>query len=162
MSVDPAPVSLLSDGRSFPGAAPQCREARWWTRALLRPFPDIADAVELVAGEFFANAVTHTRSGRPGGLVFVSLVALVGGVVHLEVVDQGQARTEARVKPPDPDRPGGRGLFIADALSHAWGRVPAEGDPLHGVFAAVPDGYDGPMVTWADFRTRSGPGPNPR
>ncbi|GAA1104042.1 hypothetical protein GCM10009605_44400 [Nocardiopsis composta] len=153
--------------RTFPGEPDQCREARLWARHEMRPFPDIADAVELVVSEFFGNAIRHTASGEPGGEVFTSLVGLVGGPVHLEVTDQGpcsdRPRTAARVLTPDLTRPDGRGLFLAAALTREWGRIPAEGGPgyLERGFTSIFDvvgeedrvEYDGPMVTWADFTT---------
>ncbi|QBI56260.1 ATP-binding protein [Streptomonospora litoralis] len=169
----------LSAARTFPGLREQCREARMWARALLRPFPDAADAVELVFGEFFANAVTHTASGERDGEVFASLVGLVYGVIHLEVVDQGprsdRPRTAARVLLPDPESTGGRGLFLAAALSKEWGRLPAEDgpgyaergytsissamdadsvpEPVTGLRREPRASYTGPMITWADFTT---------
>lgn len=147
------PLYLLSEYRSFSGVPEECREARLWTRALLREFSDVVDAAEVVASEFFSNAILHTASGRPGGQVFVSLVGLASGVIHLETVDQGQAVTRAEPMEPDAARPGGCGLYLTAALSQSWGRVPADGDPRYGVFAIAPDGYTGPMVTWADFCT---------
>ncbi|WP_084469055.1 ATP-binding protein [Nocardiopsis trehalosi] len=157
----------LKAGRAFPGLAAECREARLWARGLLRPFPDAADAVELVLSEFFGNAITHTASGEPGGQVFTSLVGLVGGPLHLEVTDQGprsdRPRTTARVLAPDLSRPDGRGLFLAAALTKEWGRLPAEGGPDYArrgytsIFrTGVEDpraDYTGPMITWADFAT---------
>ncbi|RNL84234.1 ATP-binding protein [Halostreptopolyspora alba] len=144
----------LSAYRSFPGVAEQCRETRLWVRALVRDFHDVAEAVEMVASEFFSNALRHTASGRPDGEVDVGIVALAAGVLHLEVIDQGQATTRAERQPLDPMRPGGCGLVLAGALSHGWGRVPAEVDPCCGVHTPTPDDYTGPMVTWAHFHTR--------
>lgn len=133
----------------------------------MRPFRDVADPVELVVSEFFTNAVTHTASGERGGEVFVSIVGLVYGVVHLEVVDQGprsdRPKTVARVLMPDPRRPGGCGLFLTSALSKEWGRLPAEGGPTYAekgytsIFTTEHgDDYDGPMITWAEFMTKAG------
>ncbi|MDA8369054.1 MAG: hypothetical protein M0026_04220 [Nocardiopsaceae bacterium] len=88
-------------------------------------------------------------------------------MIHLEVVDQGpradRPRTAARVMLPDPERPGGRGLFLAAALAKEWGRLPAEGGPGYAergyasIFDTGPEDpvgrYTGPMITWADFTT---------
>ncbi|MFC3998094.1 ATP-binding protein [Nocardiopsis sediminis] len=160
-------IYTVKSGRAFPGVATECREARLWARDLLRPFPDVADAVELVVSEFFGNAIVHSASGEPGGEVFVSIVGLVGGPLHLEVIDQGprrdRPRSTARVLSPDLRRRDGRGLFLAAALTKEWGRLPAEGGPGYerrgytSIFVAGPEqpqgDYMGPMITWADFMT---------
>jgi len=153
------PVATVSGGLALSGRPEQCREARLWARSLLCPFPDVVDAVELVASEFFTNAIRYTASGRPGGCVGLTLVGLASEVVHLEVVDQGCAEGTAAVLPPALDRTHGRGLFLAEALAQAWGQVPTGGDPRYGPFAAAPDGHRGPLVTWADFLTKIRPAP---
>ncbi|WP_082127030.1 ATP-binding protein [Allosalinactinospora lopnorensis] len=145
----------LSAYRSFPGLAEQCRQARVWVRALVRDFSDVADAVEVVASEFFSNALRHTASGGPEGEVDVCLVGLTTGVIHLEVIDQGEATTTAERQPLDPLRPGGCGLILAEALSCTWGRTPADTDPRSGAHTPAPNGYTGPMITWAHFHTRT-------
>ncbi|WP_017595344.1 ATP-binding protein [Nocardiopsis potens] len=151
------PVATVSGGLALPGRPEQCSQARLWTRSLLHPFPDVADAVELVASEFFTNAIRYTASGRPGGRVGLTLVGLSSGIVHLEIVDQGCAEGTAAVLPPAVDRTHGRGLFLAEALAQAWGQVPTGGDPRYGPFAAAPEGHRGPLVTWADFLTKIRP-----
>lgn len=131
----------LKARRTFPGDPEQCREARLWVRAVMRPFPDAADAVEVVVSEFFGNAVRHTASGEPGGEVAVELTGGDGRPIRLTVVDQGgrsdRPATAARVLAPTLSRPDGRGLFLAAALSSEWGRSPLDGT--------------GSMATWAEF-----------
>ncbi|WP_082126636.1 ATP-binding protein [Allosalinactinospora lopnorensis] len=155
--MEAASLFTLSAYRSFPGLAEQCREARIWVRALVRDFYDVADAVEVVASEFFSNALRHTASGRPEGEVDVGLVGLITGTIHLEVIDQGEATTTAELQPFDPLRPGGCGLVLAEALSCTWGRAPTDVDPCFGVRTPAPDHYTGPMVTWAHFHTATRP-----
>ncbi|TDQ52195.1 ATP-binding protein [Actinorugispora endophytica] len=159
MTVEAFSIYTLKESRTFPGLAEECAAARSWTRALVAPFHDVIEAVELVVSEFFSNALAHTASGQAGGEVFVSLVGLVYGTLHLEVVDQGprtdRPRTAARVMLPDPGRPGGCGLFLTAALAREWGRTPADGS--YGIFDRSPDDYTGPMVTWADFTTSAAP-----
>ncbi|MBV2364918.1 ATP-binding protein [Streptomonospora nanhaiensis] len=164
---DDVGIYTLRACRTFAGAARECREARLWARRHMRPFPDVADAVELVVSEFFGNAVRHTASGQPGGTVFVSLVGLVSGALHLEVHDEGPRRgaprTTARVLAPDLERPDGRGLFLAAALTKEWGRLPLHGGPGYAErgYTSIfdPDldhetsDYVGPMITWAEFST---------
>ncbi|RCV57767.1 ATP-binding protein [Marinitenerispora sediminis] len=179
-------IYTLKRARLFPGTRDQVREARWWARTHTRPFPDVVDRVELVISELFTNAVRHTASGEDGGTVLCTLVGLVYGTVHLEVLDLGprsdRPKTVARIMMPDPERPGGCGLFLTAALTKEWGRIPAEAGPGYlergytSVFDAEPasapappwsapattgaseggsgrDGYTGPMVTWAVFTT---------
>ncbi|MFD0774623.1 ATP-binding protein [Streptomonospora algeriensis] len=164
---DDVGIYTLQAFRTFPGTPDECREARLWARMHMRPFCDVADSVELVVSEFFGNALRHSASGEPGGTVFISLVGLVSGALHLEVHDEGPRsdapRTAARVVSPDLQRLDGRGLFIAAALTKEWGRLPATGGPGYAergytsIFdtAGEHDGaeYSGPMITWADFTT---------
>ncbi|GAA4895393.1 ATP-binding protein [Streptomonospora salina] len=164
---DDVGIYTLQAFRTFPGTPDECREARLWARTRMRPFPDVADAVELVVSEFFGNALKHSASGGRGGTVFISLVGLVSGALHLEVHDEGPLsdapRTAARVVSPDLERPDGRGLFIAAALTKEWGRLPATGGPGYAergytsIFDTGGDPeaseYVGPMITWADFTT---------
>ncbi|GAB3463514.1 hypothetical protein GCM10027570_50720 [Streptomonospora sediminis] len=160
-------IYTLQACRDFAGTPGECREARLWARTHLRPFPDVADAAELVVSEFFGNAIRHSASGETGGMVFVSLVGLVSGTLHLEVHDDGPRsdlpRTAVRVAAPDLERPDGRGLFLAAALTKEWGRLPGKGGPGYAergytsIFDAAWDHdggeYRGPMITWADFAT---------
>ncbi|MDT0301810.1 ATP-binding protein [Streptomonospora wellingtoniae] len=164
---DDVGIYTLQAFRTFPGTPDECREARLWARTRMRPFPDVADAVELVVSEFFGNAIRHSASGEPGGAVFISLVGLVSGALHLEVHDEGPRsdfpRTAARVVSPDLERSDGRGLFLAAALTKEWGRLPVQGGPGYAergytsIFDAVGEHegaeHTGPMITWADFTT---------
>ncbi|GAB3210347.1 ATP-binding protein [Marinactinospora thermotolerans] len=146
-------LCLLAETRIFPGRPEQCREARLWIRGLVRPFGTVADAVELVTSEFFGNAIRHTASGDVGGEVTVVLAGLGRGVVYLEVADQGAGTGPVRAQLPSPGRTGGRGLYLAEALSTAWGRHPADGSPGDpgGTGVTGPSRGDAPMATWALF-----------
>jgi anti-sigma regulatory factor (Ser/Thr protein kinase) len=73
------------------------------------------DDLVLMASELITNAVLHGR----GGIQVV--LALSGGLVRVEVVDDGQAMARPRALQPGPDVMTGRGLAIVDALSDAWG-----------------------------------------
>jgi hypothetical protein len=110
-------------------------------------------------GELVANAVVHTRSGSPGGLVRMAVTAGEGAVV-LHVHDDGTAgrgpaaclsgfsRRAARFlglgRGPGGDGglgESGRGLLIVGALGADSGRCPAEG-------CLVCPGVRGGRCTW--------------
>jgi hypothetical protein len=60
---------------TFPGIACWVALARRWaTDALMAAGHQDLDSVRLVTSELVGNAVVHTRSGRPGGLVTVKVV----------------------------------------------------------------------------------------
>lgn len=101
----------------FAGRNEEAATARRFVRFLLHGFPGVDD-VEQVAGELIANALTHTRSGAPGGR-FVVEVRRWPDSVALTVLDLGG--------PNDP-RPGdgavaenGYGLLTVRALAAWWG-----------------------------------------
>src|SRR5882724_3475105 len=52
--------------RDFPGEPPRVGQARSWVAGLL-PACDALDDLLIFASELATNAVTHTRSGQPGG-----------------------------------------------------------------------------------------------
>src|SRR5579862_5861841 len=52
--------------RGFPGQPPQVSQARSWVASLLPGCAPLDDLL-LFASELASNAITHTRSGRPGG-----------------------------------------------------------------------------------------------
>lgn len=149
-------LHVIQATRTFSGTAAQCGQMRAWIRSLMRPFPQIRDAVELVATELFTNAVEHTASGKPGGRVEVFLTRLAEDpqTLCLEIVDQGTGgdlpRQVARAILPGPEAQSGRGLFITSVLSREWGRFPAGNG--HSPRASQQRGErPGSMVTWAEF-----------
>jgi hypothetical protein len=107
-------------GRDGPRAARAevARRIRWLLDG------DAAETVELLVSETVTNAVKH---GDPSGTATVGLRArLLGDALRVEVTNAG---------PPfeyEPGLPGdlesdGRGLFLVDALSRAWGRHHSHG-----------------------------------
>ena len=75
---------------------------------------DLDDAALLVT-EVATNALQH---GGPG--VDLWLRAVQGGGLRVEIVD-GRAESLPRMRTPDSDDEGGRGLLLVSALARAWG-----------------------------------------
>ncbi|GAA2282280.1 ATP-binding protein [Actinomadura luteofluorescens] len=114
-------VTRLS--RLFAGRPESISEARAFGRAFIadRVPDEVAGLVELVVSELCTNAVEHTASGEDDGN-FVLELELQDGHVRVAVVDMG-AQTQPTVndEPSGPDAVSGRGLFLVDAVSKAWG-----------------------------------------
>lgn len=106
---------------TFPGIACWVALARRWaTDALMAAGHQDLDSVRLVTSELVGNAVVHTRSGRPGGLVTVKVVEVGDALARIEVIDEGAA-TVARPRRSGDDECGGRGLWIVQRSSTRWG-----------------------------------------
>jgi anti-sigma regulatory factor (Ser/Thr protein kinase) len=91
------------------------RARRWLLDALVDSSADhqLSDAC-LVTSELVTNALRH-------GLGEIVLHASLAddGLLRLSVTDWGEGSPQ--VLPPDPERIGGVGLLLVDALSEAWG-----------------------------------------
>ncbi|MGH3397076.1 MAG: ATP-binding protein, partial [Streptosporangiaceae bacterium] len=86
------PIPALSSwARAFPGVPRQVSRARRFVSALLEGSPLRDDAV-IVISELFTNALQHTDSGLPGGLVVVQVSRWRQGV-RIAVTDQGSDRS---------------------------------------------------------------------
>jgi hypothetical protein len=77
---------------------------------------EIVDAAELMACELATNCVRHARTD-------FELVIHSDDQIRIEVRDTGAGRP--RPRSPTPREPSGRGLRIVEAMSSAWGVVPA-------------------------------------
>lgn len=78
---------------------------------------DVAHSVVVVVSELLSNAVRYGEAEAVGlSLTYDSLL----GKMRIEVNDHTPG---ARAEPcrPDDDQEGGRGLFLVDALTTAWG-----------------------------------------
>lgn len=99
----------------IPGQPETLALARAWVLGLLPTGCPRADDVALVVSELATNAVIHSASGMPGGVVDV-LVDIELDAVAVAVVDQGPALVPAM----RPDGESGRGLQIVTALADAY------------------------------------------
>lgn len=127
----PALPGFLAWQRTFPGTPDQVTAARHLVRLMLGDTPVTADA-ETIAAELAANAVRHTRSGRPGGTFTLELLH-DGTAVRLAVRDQGGDRRPTFTPAPAacaddlPDH--GYGLTLVATLAT---RAGIRGNPLTG------------------------------
>jgi hypothetical protein len=113
------------------------KEARSWITGLL-PAGDPLDDLVMIASELAGNAVKHTRSGAPDGLFTIDL-AWSADAVRLSVGDQGSGEVPAlrpKTAGQAEDDETGRGLFLVDALSAAWGTAGCASG--HWIWADVP------------------------
>ncbi|WP_344864222.1 ATP-binding protein [Planomonospora alba] len=109
--------------RELPGAERSVPAAREWARGLLagQVAAPVLDDVLLLLSEVVTDAVAHSDSGRTaGGRVVVWPVRTPDGV-HVEVVDAGSAVSTPAARVPEADEDSGRGLWLVDLLSVAWG-----------------------------------------
>jgi anti-sigma regulatory factor (Ser/Thr protein kinase) len=106
---------------TFPGITAWVSLARRWVAdALMVAGHQDMDGIRLVTSELVGNAVVHTRSGQPGGLVTVKVVEVGDTLARIEVIDEGAA-TVACPRRSGDDECGGRGLWIVQRSSICWG-----------------------------------------
>ena len=111
------PGCSASWARAFPGTPRHAGAARRFVTGLLDGSPFRDDAA-VVLSELFTNAVLHTTSGRPGGLVIVQVARWRHGV-RIAVTDQGASAEPVIRDPADVGVPAesGRGLYLAAQLA---------------------------------------------
>jgi anti-sigma regulatory factor (Ser/Thr protein kinase) len=110
----------------LPGTAESVRAARVMVREALGEDCLAVDAAVLCVSELVTNAVLYTRSGRPGGVVAVT-VDTGGGTATITVTDAGaRGRPAIAARPLDAGE-GGLGLRIVAQLSEAWSTYRAGG-----------------------------------
>lgn len=114
---------------TLPGTARAAGVARSWVGLLLEEAGSICvDDALIVVSELVGNAVRHTKSGMPGGVITMLIVESERGeTVRIEVVDEGAATVPAP-REPDASELCGRGLWLVGELSAAWGVRSVGGD----------------------------------
>ncbi|NBE91862.1 MULTISPECIES: ATP-binding protein [unclassified Nonomuraea] len=101
------------------------------------------DGAQLVTSELATNAVVHSRSGWPGGLVTADVITFGDGLARIEVTDEGGTTLPRPCNPDDGDCHG-RGLRLVEQLAQQWGvRLDARGWKT--VWANVPTTEDAPI-----------------
>ncbi|MDH6626950.1 hypothetical protein M2271_004773 [Streptomyces sp. LBL] len=146
---------------AHPGSPAQARRL---TRARLTGWSvceDTCDSAALVVSELVTNAIVHTASRRV-------VCELHDGedLVRIAVRDEGCAPGEPQPSPQGAEEEHGRGLFLVDALCHAWGAQ--EHGPGLLVWAELPRKADTPRYDTASrndlgwgARPKPGPSGNP-
>lgn len=111
-----APPSLGAGGatRIFAGRPNSVAQARRWVAGFLAEHP-CADAAVVMTSELVTNAIVHSASGLPGGLVTVK-ITMADGSVRVDVIDEGKASP----RPPPPDALHA-GIAIICELADAFG-----------------------------------------
>jgi serine/threonine-protein kinase RsbW len=97
--------------RDYPGEPSQASHVRADLARISSGCP-AADDLILMASELAANAITHSKSGQPGGRFTVRADLYPGDHAWIEVIDQGGPWT-----PPKPGVEHGRGLAIVEAIA---------------------------------------------
>jgi anti-sigma regulatory factor (Ser/Thr protein kinase) len=87
----------------------------------------------VLVSELVTNAVVHSHSS----LITCTLM-ITGGLLRIEVTDQGASPTAPVVRHAADDEMTGRGLLLVSLVSQAWGASPA-----------IPQGW----AVWATVRT---------
>lgn len=88
--------------------------------ALLDGWPALVrEQAELLVSETCTNAVSHSRSGQPGGKFTVHVQGRADAWLWVEVEDQG-GPGRVRVR-RDRDGESGNGLVLVDAIASDWG-----------------------------------------
>lgn len=149
MAAQASLAALSPSALSFPAVGGQAGPVRRWVRAAVLRYAGAAtaDSAEVAVAELFANAMQHSRSGKPGGTVLV-IVACGPGGVSVHVHDQGAAHGAVpRPRDAGHDAEDGRGLRIVDSLTDKWGSQPTVTCSYAGA------GHSGPgRCTWFAYR----------
>jgi anti-sigma regulatory factor (Ser/Thr protein kinase) len=128
----------------LPGTPQSASAAREIARELLGDDHPAIETAMLLISELVTNAVLHSRSGEPGGLVTVVLCTGPAGI--LIQVSDGGGPSEPRVSGVLADgAEHGYGLVLVDALADRWGSF------------CSPEG----RVTWCRISRTGIPAPSP-
>jgi anti-sigma regulatory factor (Ser/Thr protein kinase) len=134
--------AMPSWARVFPGTPQQVGAARRFVAALLDGSPYRDDAV-LVVSELVTNALLHSRSGNPGGLVAVQVTRWRLGV-RIAVTDQGSPNSPV-VRDAGPGcevAECGHGLYMVCHLAeHLDWHDDASGRTIHAILGQHPPGH---------------------
>ena len=118
---DPAllPHWLILGSATLPGRPAYVREARRLVATAVGAGHPRADAALLLTSELVTNAVTHSRSRRPGGTVDVIVATGFYGLL-VAVTDDG-SDSDVPVIRNSPGAESGNGLLLVETLADGWG-----------------------------------------
>jgi anti-sigma regulatory factor (Ser/Thr protein kinase) len=128
----------------FAGTPGSVATVRAWARGLLagRIAEAVVEDVVLLLSEVVTNAVVHSDSGRRAGGSVTVCLGLGGGMVHVEVIDDGAAGSIPFVRAAEADSDGGRGLFLVEVMAAGWG-THHDDEAGNAVWFHLPDGTAG-------------------
>ncbi|SIO90487.1 hypothetical protein BQ8420_26900 [Nocardiopsis sp. JB363] len=123
------------EARHYPETSSTCTRFRADLRSDLHALAGVPlslrEDIELCGSEAFANAVTHSRSQRPGGTVvrLLSTPIVMGRetTLRLSIIDDGPLDTRPMCPPPRrsveewEQAESGRGLLLIHRLASEWG-----------------------------------------
>lgn len=114
--------TALLGSLTVPGQAEHVADARAFVLRTLGADCDSADIAMLLTSELVTNSIRHSCSGRPGGTITITLVAIPDGI-RVEVIDDGGPTTPA-LWPSQLDAAApaehGRGLQLIQMLAARW------------------------------------------
>lgn len=106
--------------RCLPGLPASVTEARRFVTSYLRELPPgLVMLAELAVSELATNALRHSRSGEPGGMLWVT-ITVFDSVVRVAVTDQGGPGGPVVVTAGESAE-SGRGLQLMAAMVKEWG-----------------------------------------
>lgn len=120
-AADPAllPHWLTLGRLTLPGQPQHVRQARRFVACTIGENHRQCETALLLTSELVTNAVTHSRSGQPGGTIDVVVSATCSALL-ISVTDGGSKSGPPAIKTP-PGGINGNGLVLVDSLSDGWG-----------------------------------------
>jgi anti-sigma regulatory factor (Ser/Thr protein kinase) len=108
-------------------------EAAWIARELISetfaetmPEATLHD-LHLLTTELVTNAVLHAGAGASDAIEL--RVASAADSLRVSVTDPGHGAATPHVEQPDPEVPGGMGLYLVEQISSRWGAERLDGGP---------------------------------
>jgi anti-sigma regulatory factor (Ser/Thr protein kinase) len=114
--------TALLGSLTIPGQAAHVAEARAFVSRTLGAECAEADLAILLTSELVTNSIQHSRSGRDGGTITITLIAVPDGI-RGEVIDEGGATDpmlSSSQAGPTVLAENGRGLQLVQMLSARW------------------------------------------
>ncbi|MEC3994961.1 ATP-binding protein [Actinacidiphila sp. DG2A-62] len=111
----PAPAGPLMFGENFPRVAASAPAARHLVQRALLTWGMSLDGADVVVSELISNAIRHAE----GEGMRVSVARLDEAVVRVAVIDRSS--TAPALQHLTQDSETGRGLWLVESLSAAWG-----------------------------------------
>jgi anti-sigma regulatory factor (Ser/Thr protein kinase) len=125
----------------IPGRAEHVAAARQFAALVLRAHSrDDDGTVGLLLTELLSNSLAYSNSGKPGGMITVTVTVTPEKVVG-EVADDGGDGEPVLGGRPGEEAERGRGLMLVDELSDGWGYF---------------GGGQGSLVTWFECTLKAG------